>query len=234
MDYSGSSAEELVKACAEQENAEAWEEFVRRFHKLIGVVVRRIAHRWGHADGRVIEDLIQDTYLKVCANNCRLLREFEARHPDAFFGMLKVTAANVAHDYFRSRHSLTRGYGLAELEISEIEAFVPDGRSFGAAQIERKILLEQIDRILATMSYPLAARDREVFWLYYRQGLTADAIAGIACFQLTVKGVESILHRLRQYVRQSLAEESMDPTDARAAAKGIPGQNPLKKGEGQS
>src|SRR5579864_6954642 len=46
MSYASLSAEELVRACAESGNTEAWEEFVRRFRLVIGSAVRRSAYTW--------------------------------------------------------------------------------------------------------------------------------------------------------------------------------------------
>jgi RNA polymerase sigma-70 factor, ECF subfamily len=235
MKYSGLSAEELVKACAESQNAEAWEAFVRQFHKLIGSVVLRTAHRWGDTNRTLIDDLIQDTYLKICADNFRLLRDFKPEHPDAFFGMLKVTAANVVHDYFRARRSGKRGSGLAECELSEVEPFVSGGHISGAAQIERDLLLQQIDRVLTANLSPTAARDRDIFWLHHRQGFTAVEIARITSFGLTVKGVESVLSRLKRLVCQALVEQSAAVAAAPAVnPEGNRSQNPLAKGEGQT
>jgi hypothetical protein len=88
MSYSSWSAEELVRACVEAGNSEAWNEFVCRFRKLIACVVLRIARKYGESSPAIVDDLVQDVYLKVCSDNCRLLREFEPQHPDAFFGML--------------------------------------------------------------------------------------------------------------------------------------------------
>jgi len=45
-------------------------------------------------------------------------------------------------------------------------------------------------------------RDKVVFLLYYRQGLTAKKIAGIPGIDLSEKGVESCLHRLTERVRK--------------------------------
>src|SRR4051812_2099089 len=100
MIYSSLSCDELVRACAESGDAEAWQEFVCRFERLIGIVVWRVARRHGENSGTVVEDLVQETYAKICDDDCRLLRGFKPHHQDAFFGMLKVTAANVARDYF--------------------------------------------------------------------------------------------------------------------------------------
>jgi RNA polymerase sigma-70 factor (ECF subfamily) len=228
MSYSSLSAEELVRACSESGNAEAWEEFVRRFRLVISSAIRRIALRYGVHNNAVIDDLIQDTYLKVCKDSCRILRDFKPQHPDAFFGMLKVTAANIAHDYFRREDTVKHGRGVVEVELRDVEEFIPDSRSTGPASIEREIVLREIDDILSEISTVAAARDREIFWLYYRQGFTAQAIAAIPGYKIGTKGVESIIHRLTCYVRQRMAEK-----DSQASSEGIPPQNTFNKGEGQ-
>jgi RNA polymerase sigma-70 factor, ECF subfamily len=240
MLYSSLSAEELVRLCAETGENEAWQEFVRRFHIVIASSVRRIAVRWGETSSAVIDDLIQETYLKVCANDFRLLRRFQAQHADAFHAVLRVTAANAARDYFRAKWSNKRGSGAREQELTEVEQFVPDGHSTGPAKIEREILIGEIDAILSRLCSTSQARDREIFWLYYRQGLTAEAIAGIAVFNLTTKGVESILHRLKKQVRAAMVEREEEKSGAknlreitRAEPKGSGPLNAFMKGEGQ-
>jgi RNA polymerase sigma-70 factor (ECF subfamily) len=230
MSYSSLSAEELVRACSESGNAEAWEEFVRRFRLTIGSAVRRIARRYGEQNNPVIDDLIQATYLKVCDDRCRLLRDFKSQHPNAFFGMLKVTAGNLAHDYFRRKKAIIHGGGIAEIELTEVEGFVPDSRSDGPDHMEREILLGEIDDILRDNA---TARDREIFWLHYRQGCTAKDIAAIPCYKLTTKGVESTLYRLTCYVREYLAERDPAAAKPQPVSEGIPPSNTLTKREGQ-
>lgn len=233
MSYSSLSAEELVRACSESGNTEAWKEFVRRFRLVIGSAVRRIAYRYGKPNDAVIDELIQDTYLKVCNDHCRMLRDFKPQYPNAFFGMLKVTAANIAHDYFRRQQAPIHGGGIAEIELTEVDGFVADSHSTGPDHIEREILLREIDDILSDIATPLAARDREIFWLRNRQGFTAEAIAAIPCYKLTTKGVESILHRLTCHVRERLVEkESTEPNPAQGS-EGIPPENPFNEEEGQ-
>ncbi|HEV7674559.1 MAG TPA: sigma-70 family RNA polymerase sigma factor, partial [Candidatus Angelobacter sp.] len=144
------------------------------------------------------------------------------RHPDAFYGMMKVTAANLAHDYFRRPRP----------PMTDVDPFIPDSHS-GPASIEREILLREIDDILSEMATPLAARDREIFWLYYRQGFTAQAIAAIPCYKLTTKGVESILYRLTCYVRERLVEKKLNAPKPKARSEGIPPPNTLNTSEGQ-
>jgi RNA polymerase sigma-70 factor (ECF subfamily) len=230
MSYSSLSAEELVRACAESGNNKAWEEFVRRFRLTIGSAVRRIARRYGEQSNPVVDDLIQDTYLKVCADRCRLLRDFKSQHPDAFFGMLKVTASNIAHDYFRRKKATIHGGGMSEIDLADVEGFVPDSRSDGPDQMERAILLGEIDDIVRENT---PARDREIFWLHYRHGFTAKAIAAIPCYKLTTKGVESTLYRLTCYVREYLADKCPEDAKTQIRSKDISPSNTLDKREGQ-
>src|ERR1700678_3100899 len=112
--YSSLSIEELVRRCSASRSADAWEEFVRRFHRLIASVVLRTATRFGDSSRQTVDDLIQETYLKLCADKFRILRNFEQQHPDAFLGYIKVLAANVVRDHFKASYSQKRGANQVE------------------------------------------------------------------------------------------------------------------------
>ena len=106
------SHEQLIRACAGRATAsQAWSEFVFRFHRPISLSIIRTAYQWGEAPQPVVDDLVQETYLKLCADKCRLLLEFASRHPEAVAGYVKTMAVNVAHDYFKATHSQKRGSG---------------------------------------------------------------------------------------------------------------------------
>jgi RNA polymerase sigma-70 factor (ECF subfamily) len=212
MDCGSLSTEELVLRCGQSGDAAAWEEFIRRFHRPIATVVLRVARRWGVSSPQLIDDLVQDTYLKLCANDFRLLRSFKAHHPDAFYGYLKVVAANLVHDHFKAAHSAKRGSGAAEVaEHPEITPAANFAATPTAAQItERQILLQQLDALLRKLAQgPHLERDCRVFWLYYRTGLTASAIAALPSIGLSTKGVESTLLRLTRLLRQEMIGEKV-------------------------
>jgi RNA polymerase sigma-70 factor, ECF subfamily len=205
LNYAGMSTEELVSACAESNQAPAWEEFVRRFHRLIAGVAIRTASGWGEQSSQLIDELIQETYLKLCANEASLLRTFDSQHPDAFCGYLKVLTANLVHDYFRAQHSHKRGKGQLEMSIDEQDVIPSVTTIDGAASIERDVLLREIDDLLCSSLLETdRKRDRIIFWLHHRSGLTAHAIAQLPSVTLTVKGVESVIHRLTRAVREQL------------------------------
>jgi RNA polymerase sigma-70 factor (ECF subfamily) len=77
----------------------------------------------------------------------------------------------------------------------------------GTELLDRKILIQQIDKFLREATVGRGSkRDLTIFWLYYRVGLTASAIASLPCVALSTKGVESILHRLTALVRECLVK----------------------------
>ena len=182
-----------------------WVEFVRRFHPLIATVVLRTARTYGELAPALHDDLIQETYLKLCADDCRLLSNFRSRHPGAIFGFLKVVTANVVHDHFKASHAAKRGghSNPASLEEEQgSQAHVIEFPGYNSSRIEKNILVQEIDRCLRRTIPPAElSRCRRIFWLYYRCGLSARAIASLPHINLTTKGVESTIFRLSGLVR---------------------------------
>jgi RNA polymerase sigma-70 factor (ECF subfamily) len=217
------SIDELLRRCAASSNAEAWEEFVRRFHRLVATVVLRTASRLGDASKQTVDDLIQETYLKLCADNFRILRGFEQQHPDAFTGYVKVVTANVVRDHFKSFHTQKRGAGHLE-QLTDDFVPVSVANSAGSPQsMERAVLLLEITLHLeACVAGPDQERNRQIFWLHYRSGLSARAIASLPEMELTTKGVESVILRITKDLRQRMAEPRVEvPQQIYRAPEGL-------------
>ncbi len=220
--HSSTSAEELVRACAESNDEAAWEEFVSRFHRAISLSVIRTTHLWSNVPRQVVDDLVQETYLKLCADGCRFLRDFVVQHPDAIPGYIKTIAANVVHDHFKSRHSQKRGAGRIQESLEDVDPKAGSESLGSQGAMERQILLKQIDQCLGTCAAgPDQERDRIIFWLYYQQGMSAKAIAALPTVGLTAKGVESAILRLTRLVRQRIVQLRSESSD---------GQEPGQKG----
>ncbi len=214
---------DLIRACVESGDLAAWEEFVARVHPLIAVTVLRTARRYGGVPTTVIEDLIQETYVKICANDCKVLHDFHAGAQEAIFGLVKSIACNVVHDHLRSMHAVKRGAGQPEATIEDAERVVHSGSSAGQmSPVERQVFIQQVeDRLCQIETQPT---ERRVFWLYYRHGMTTRAIAAIPGIGLTQKGVESAVHRLTVRVREWLADgPAANPGEAaKGKAFGMP------------
>ena len=190
----GSSAAEIVAACLESGSDAAWVAFVQRFQPLIASSVARVVHRYGVAAPALIDDLIQDTYLRLCKDDCRNLREFRAQHDEAIFGYLKVIATSVALDHFRARTTHKRRGEIPD-----------DGSGFEASispdSIEQAALILELEAHVAANE---SERDRTIFSLYYREGFTARDIASIPGLGLSQKGVEACIYRITQALRNTV------------------------------
>lgn len=205
MRYSDLSPPDLFLLCAQGGDAASWEEFIHRFNPVIGRSILRVAMRYGSPDKALVDDLIQETYLKICSNDCKLLRSFIPQRPESAFGFLKVVAASVAQDFFKSRLTEKRAPEVTATSLDDSSAPSPNSPQNALNHAERAVLVDQIDRQLGTI---VPAREllraRTVFWLYYRFGFTASAIAAIPAVDLTTKGVESLLFRLTSLVRKTV------------------------------
>ena len=203
---------DLIRACAESGHAAPWQAFVRQYQRPISLSVLRTLRRWGISAPDIVEDLVQETYLKLCHDRCRKLLRFAMEHPDAVSGYIKTVAANVAHDYIKSQRTQKRGSGDVGQFSGHIEPEARRESSGGAESIRAGILMREIDECLAECTEGTAqVRDRLIFWLHYQQGMTAAAIAAIPVIGLTTKGVESAIFRLTRQVRIRLTSKTSQP-----------------------
>jgi RNA polymerase sigma-70 factor, ECF subfamily len=213
--HSDLSVEDLVLRCAVPGELAAWEEFVRRFHRLIATVVLRAAGRMGDSSKQTVDDLIQDTYLRFCADNYRVLRDFEHRHPGAFLGFVKVVASNVVRDHFKYRYSQRRGADQIEGLSDDFDPAATKGSTGSPGAIERAVLIQEIEHNLDfCVSGADHERNRKVFWLYFRVGLSASAIAAMPGMGLTTKGAESLILRLTRELRERMAVPKLQSKEA--------------------
>ena len=197
---------DLVRACAETNDAEAWQEFVARFARPIRLSVLRVANACGKAPNQVIDDLVQDTYFKLCADSCRLLLAFTLQHPESVMGYIKKTAINVALDHLKAGHSQKRGAGETDQWVDDAEPPAQSKAHGGQHGMEHEILLQEINRCLEACTVgPDQDRDRLIFWLRHQQGFSAKAIAALPGVGLSESGVETAIARITRQVREKVA-----------------------------
>jgi len=116
------------------------EEFVARFHRPISLSIVRVTNQCGAIPQQLVDDLVQDTYLKLCANRCRLLLDFTIQHPDAVAGYVKTIAINVARDHFKSDHTKKRN---SAGRITWRTQSGPSASLGGQDAMEREVLFKQ-------------------------------------------------------------------------------------------
>lgn len=204
--YAEKNNRQLLDECLQASSVEAWEEFIRRFQPLISGVVAQVARRHGDVAPGLVDDLVQETYLRLCADNYKLLHNFAGQHENSLFGYLKVTAASAALDHFKLRYAQKRGRGIPATDLEEGERQQEIPMPSASSSAEQAVLMVEIDRLLKKVTHgPTAERDRLIFRLYYQQGFTASDIADVPALKLTAKGVESLLYRITASVRREMA-----------------------------
>jgi RNA polymerase sigma-70 factor (ECF subfamily) len=205
------SVNDLAKACACSADAAEWEEFLRCCRPLTSLVVMRVARMWSSgSSSATIDDIVQEVFLKLCEQERRILRDFEPRGEDSFFGLLRVVAGSVANDYFRRLYSEKRGGKVVTMALEEETAVFPASHAGDTARMQKAVLMAQLDEKLRSAPGVVSERDRSVFWLYYLQGLTAEEIARISAAGLTAKGVESALRRVAKWLRGQVEQPGAD------------------------
>jgi RNA polymerase sigma factor (sigma-70 family) len=203
--YSSLSLKDVVCLCAGPCDDGAWEEFVSRVGKAISLTIMRTASLWGEPSRSLVEDLVQVTYLKLWEDGCRLLRVFAIQHPEAILGYLKRTAANATHDYFKHGHSQSSGGDKPHVSTSDVDPEA--GREVHGSQekIAFEVFLNEIDEHLKRgLTGPDQERDRTIFWLYFRQGMSTKEIAALPTIGLSAKGIGSVIERLKHCVREKI------------------------------
>jgi RNA polymerase sigma-70 factor (ECF subfamily) len=188
---------ELLQLCLNTDAEEHWREFVRRTQPLIASVIINTVRRWKQPAPSLVDDLIQNTYVKLLDNDRKALRSIKNEYENAIFGFLKVVASNIVQDHFRKPINKAD-----EVEVSD--AVLPPGHD-ERERLEFSDKKNEVQKILATLSSSETyERDVAIFWFFYEQGYTAKEISQLPNVGLTVKGVEAVTLRLSRYLRERL------------------------------
>jgi DNA-directed RNA polymerase specialized sigma24 family protein len=203
--------------CAGRCDDEAWEELVSRVGKPISLTIMRTASLWNKHSRSLVEDLIQATYLKLWEDGCRLLRDFANQHPEAaVLGYIKTTAANVTHDYCKHVHTDRYGGDILHVSTDDVDPEAGNEVHGSQGKIAFGILLNEIDEHLKrSLTGPNSERDRIIFLLYFRQGMSTKEIASLPTIGLSAKGVGSVIERLKYCIREQILGIGSDSDDDR-------------------
>jgi RNA polymerase sigma-70 factor, ECF subfamily len=220
--YSFLSLEEVVYLCAGPRDDEAWEEFVSRVGRPISLMILRTASLWGKPSRALVEDLIQATYLKLWEGGRSLLRDFAVQRPEAILAYLKRTAANLTHDFFKHSYSQSAGGDKPHVSTGDVDPEAGKEVHGSEEKIAFEVFLNEIDEHLKHwLTGPDQERDRMIFWLYFRQGMSTKEIASLPTLGLTTKGVGSVIERLKHGLREQILGIGADTGDEEESQKQI-------------
>ena len=171
---------------------------------VVGLAARRVGAVWGDRSTATMNEIVQDVFLKLCEDERRVLREFEERSEDSILKLLRIITATVGTDHFRRLRADKRGGSVSAVSYERHVTAndLEDARS--VRTLEMLGLYAQLDGLLRLFPTKVSARDRRLFWLHFRHGMTAEAISRIPTMGLGAKGVESALIRLTRLLRQTV------------------------------
>ena len=176
-----------------------------RVQKPIRLIITHTAAPWGRPSRGLVDDLVQVTYLKLWEGGRSLLRDFALQCPEGILGYLKRIAANATHDYFKHGHSQSSGGDEPHVSTSEVD---PEGGTEAHGSEERiafQLFLSEIDEHLkCCLTGSDRERDRVIFWLYFRQGMSTREIASLPAIGLSTKGVGSVIERMKHSIRDQI------------------------------
>ena len=182
-----------------------------RVRKPIRLSITRTAAPWGKPSHGLVEDLLQVTYLKLWEGGRSLLRDFALQYPEGILGYLKRIAVNATHDYFKHGHSQSSGADEPHVSTSDVEPEAGVEAHGSEERIAFQLFLSEIDEHLKHgLSGPAQERDRTIFWLYFRQGMSTKEIASLPAIGLSTKGVGSVIERLKRSIREHILGLSVD------------------------
>jgi len=203
MNWQELTDRELVKLCLEGDE-DAWKELLRRYHSLIagvaGRVIRRSAlNRSTIPLKSVIEDAVQDTWMKICKKRGEPLRKLEWRHDGALRGLLQITASNAAKDILRKHQSESRNVEK-EVPVDDPGLVIP-AKEPTVDQASLNLLRDELVRCLQkiTQGEPDATRNIAMFLLYFSCKITALDLARL--YKLDLRKVENTVARLARLAR---------------------------------
>jgi DNA-directed RNA polymerase specialized sigma24 family protein len=115
-----------------------------RFCDDIALAARRaLCNRGVVSPDAILDDLLQDTYMKLHDPERNPLSRFEPTHPASVRAFLRVVTMNLVYDHLRVGRRETSHVAFSPYEESQDRLLAPSQAGGSPFSIERGILLEQ-------------------------------------------------------------------------------------------
>lgn len=207
----------LAYLCAEKlQDTELWSEFLRRFAPKIKMFIQMTLKQYTGSNNSVSacidstqgsSDLLQNTILRLVQNHCAALKRFSGTAESEFLAYLAVIARSVVRESIRRQSAKRRFHWLAPISAAHNqENGGPENiRKPGIEDsIDRKVLAAEVEQLSLETIRDYSdepGRDELIFQLYFIDGLSAAQIASCKGIGLSKAGVEKMLNRLKDKVR---------------------------------
>ncbi len=205
------SFQDLLKRCSEASDSreKAWAEFQRRYNQHIILCIFRAAKgvNFEDAGAETIHDLCQEVYLKLLKNETKALRDFRGDE-SIFAAYLNVIASNVLKNRLKSRNYRTHSKmrSLARVRQGDDAEEVKELLSWETEDEMAEFLFRDSIMNILNVHYASKQTDRDlvVFKLNCFEGLSPKEIVERFPCELSPSGIETLVSRMRQLIRDHL------------------------------
>jgi RNA polymerase sigma-70 factor (ECF subfamily) len=173
-------------------------------HELFPVIRARVRRRLaGAAPDTEFEDVAQDVWVKLVANEGRELRRYDPTRGFSLANYVGLIAEREAGNHLAARRAQKRGglMRVASLETAEEERSHPSAEK----EVADKELLA---RLIQHLEHNLSPKGRAVFSFIYRDEQTAEEVA--ATMNVTPQVIYNWQHKIRTLARDFFAEVTRD------------------------
>lgn len=211
---------DLVRSCVLLDDETALEEFVLRYKRFISLaVLRAYCQRGGYRAYSVnldlINDLVQDVYLKLVESTRGALQTFRGSNDAAVFAYIGRVVISVVVDHLRRNGARKRGSDVASLDAVVVdddgnETTLADRLMAPGPNPEQDatvaILREEISAILErSLRGRNAARDLRIAEAYIFENCSHAEIAEQVGGEIRESGIKSSLRRTNMRLRGEIA-----------------------------
>lgn len=169
----------------------AWDAFVRAAAPVIYAAVRRSHHSRGAQSVGEIDDRVQDVFMRLLRDDCKLLRTFDPKRA-SLVTWLTIIARTVVHEHARKRQLPTTG----------MDALAP----IAADPASEPILASGAGASLGETRFPLGAlseQQRQVIEMLFQEGLSVEQAA--ARLGVEPQTIRSAKHKALTRLRERMA-----------------------------
>lgn len=167
----------------------AWDDFVRAAAPVIYAAVRRSHHSRGSLAVGEIDDRVQDVFMRLLRDDCKLLRTFDPTRA-SLVTWLTIIARTVVHEHARKKHLPTTGLHGREPIPAATSPAAPD---LSDLAIDSRLPLSA-----------LSEQQRQVIQMLFQEGLSVEQAA--ARLGVEAQTIRSAKHKALTRLRERLSE----------------------------
>jgi len=161
---------EFVQRCVKGDNRQTWDEFLKRYSRLIYNYIHAVLRLKGYPPAEEqASDIFQELFCSLIKDNCRKLRSFSARNGCTLASWLRQVSINFTIDYLRKRKP------AVSLDAENEEGFgLQDVLSNGSKHIADSLsALETLDKLKECIDI-LDNDDKYFLQMHIQQGVRLE------------------------------------------------------------